>query len=673
MRLHTHTARTLRALLIACALPFLRAGTAACQTTGARPAPARESKQTTAARAEDARRRAEAREAVVALLETADAARSFKDESHKISVQAEAADALWPFDVQSARAVLRRAWEAANAPGVEDRTLSYFRDLEGGDPEKLDSEGGKEWARVSVLDARRLVIEIALKHDPRTGDAFMREFERGLRPEDSPFDEADEAADEFDSTGELTPVGSRRPDWGAADWQRIYMARQLLSGGSPEGAARAASPLVAKGPNSQLIDFILDLRAADAREADAFYLRLLQATRANPDADANDVLVLSTPVVSPDLDALVAPDGSVRFFVRYYKSEGERRAASSFPAEVRAAFFNTAASVLLRTRAASGRGGGDSPLALYFALGRLLPFFEREAAQYSSSLHARMSALASEVGDARAQSLGTNMKTLSLTPTNPTDPLEAGRKQLAKNTEADVRDLIRYGMVSKAARQELWERARSVAAEMEGAPMRRTATLTIAVYQAMGAARAFDDKPDGYELAADFVRAADVPPAIRAVGLARAAELAARLGKSERAEALFGEALLFAAQAGKDGGERLSALVFVAKSVVSANSARVWELLPALASASNESEEYSGDGPPFSINYGEESNAPTLYIPEEPLKFEDAFAAAARRDFRRALKEARALEDEVTRASVTIAAARAALEKVGKPDARKAR
>jgi hypothetical protein len=655
------TNATLLTLALACALQYVCAKTAAAQTTGARRASSRESKQAARARADEARRRAEVQEAVAALSEAADAARSFEDEFYKAVVQADAADALWPFDEQGACAVLRRAWEVTTAPGVEDR----MRGDEG------DSEDASAHAHEAVLDARRLVIKIAIKHDARLADAFMREFERGLRPDDSPFPETGDAADSAGASASPAPRGALNRDWTPADWQRLYIAHQLLKDGSPESAARAASPLAGKGPTLALIDFLLDLRAADARAADALYLRLIQAIRADPEADANDVLFLSMPIVSPELFAFTSADGSVRFAVRYYRDEASRRAASSFPAELRAAFFGAAAPVLLRART-SGQGGA-SPLALYFAAGRLLPFFEREAAQYAAALQARVGALASELGASRAQSVGAGMNRLSLTAGNTADPLADELKMLSANAGADARDTVSLQMVLKASRLELWERARGAAAGIEDARLRRDATRAIAVYQVMGVARAYDEEPDGHERAADFVRAADVPNAFRAAGLARAAELASRRGKKERAESLFGEALLFAEQAEKDDGSRLAALVFVSKSLSRAGSARVWEILPALVAAWDESEDYWPDGPQFSLNYGERRDVPAFYNPDEPLKFEDAFAAAARMDFRRAMREVRTLEDEPTRASVTIAAARAALEKNGKAAGEKAR
>src|SRR5205085_2521085 len=92
---------------------------------------------------------------------------------------------------------------------------------------------------------------------------------------------------------------------------------------------------------------------------------------------------------------------------------------------------------------------------------------------------------------------------------------------------------------------------------------RRAARLAIAIFQVMDTARAYaDDEPDAFERAADFVRAADVPPEVRAAGLAQASELAARRGRSARADELLAEAAGNAAQAER-GEQRVAALALV--------------------------------------------------------------------------------------------------------------
>src|SRR5919112_1891057 len=64
---------------------------------------------------------AEARRATaISLINSlADEARGFRDETLRARVQARAADALWETDAERARALFRRAWDAAEASDRE--------------------------------------------------------------------------------------------------------------------------------------------------------------------------------------------------------------------------------------------------------------------------------------------------------------------------------------------------------------------------------------------------------------------------------------------------------------------------------------------------------------------------------------------------------------------------
>jgi hypothetical protein len=641
--------------------------------------------------ADAARRRREVREALAALRDVAEAARSFEDLYENVRTQSEAADALWPYDEQTAHAVLRRAWEAVNAPGAEDHVQGFGTSA---DP--------REDARDALTTTRGLVVKTALKHDARMADAFMREFERtlaeratatrqnaptstteGNRPtaQDGERNTAQAGERPDDSADSITPPRRERT-LSAAAWQRLFIARQLVEEGDFKHAADAVAPLAGEGASLPLLKFILDLRTHDARLADALYLRLLGATRADASADADDVLLLSTPVVSPGLLVSVNPDGSVAFVTLSYQNDEARRAASTLSAEARLAFFDTVASVLLRARAARGGGGvrpGDEAAALYFAVGRLLPFFEREAAQFAPALHARLAALASELEARARDALASKMEVSSLSPRNPVDPLAFPLQAVAHASDAAGRDFARLVVVSQAARFELWERARAATEQIEDGEVRRIARLVIAIRQVAATARVFaDDENDPAEGAADFVRAADfvhaadVPPEVRAVGLAQAAELAARRGKRERAGELLAEAAAYAAQVVR-GEQRATALALVTLSAARTGGVRVWEFLPTLVRTADEADELRFGAMSLEFSLGTPGGKFSLSVPDAPVSLPEVFAATARLDASRTLKEARSFKDEELRAATLLAAARATLEKTARAPAGRGR
>jgi hypothetical protein len=652
------TRRTLLATLLACA--FLNASAArggnavASQRARVEAKQSAQKKPDAKANAQAARARRETREAVAALKEVAELARGFDDVYESARGQAEAAEAVWPFDEQWSRSVLRRAWDATNAPGAEDRVQGFGT-----------SEDPREDARNALETARRFVIKAALKHDPRTAEAFMGEFERGLADR-APAAGAEEAAAGRTSASDpdranVAPVFRRRT-LSPAGWQRLSIARQLFDEGDYTHAALVVAPLAAAaGPTPQLIDFILLLRTRDARAADGLYLRLLEATRADAGADVNDVLALATATVTPGVYAYVGEDGTPGFDARYASKE-ERRAPMS--EEMRAAFYTVAAGVLLRPGVPGG-GRPEGAAALYYAISRLLPFFEGEAPQHAPALQARRTALAAEMASGRRENVEATAGVRGLRVENPTGPLQYVLEKIKSAANSSARDAARLRAVATAAQSALWERAHSIADQIEDAETRRDARLVIAVRQVTTTARAFGDADDAEDIAraADFVRAADVPNEVRAVGLAQAAELAARLAGGERAPQLLAEAAGYAGQAER-GVRRVTALALVALAAARGGDARVWELLPALTSAADETDDLPFGALNLELILGKESGRLSFFALDVPVALPEVFAAAARLDALKTLTAARGFKDEELRAAALLAAGRTVLASV---------
>lgn len=650
MRPSPHARLTLLATLLGCAFPNAAAG----QSPRPEAKQSAHKKSDAKANAQAARARRETREAVNALKDAAELARGFEDVYESVRAQAEAADAVWPFDEQWSRSVLRRAWDATNAPGAEDHVQGFGT-----------SEDPREDAQNALEVARRLVIKAALKHDPRYGESLMSDFERFLSDrapaaEEREAENVQPAAPSGDPDRPAAPPAMRRRTLSHAGWQRLSIARQFFDEGDYSRAALAAAPLAASaGPTRALIDFILLLRTRDARGADGLYLRLLEATRADPGADVNDVLTLSTAVLTPGIYAFIGEDGTPGYDARYVSQEEKRAPLSE---ELRAAFYAVAAGVLLRPGVPGG-GRPEGAAALYYAIIRLLPFFEAEAPQHAPALQARRTALAAEMEPARRDSAKTTAGVSSLQVENPTDPLQYVLENVASATTSSARDAARLLAVETAARHVLWERAHGIADQIEDAEVRRDARLVIAVRQVLTTARAFDDgNAEDIARAADFVRAADVPNEVRAVGLAQAAELAARLVNKARAGQLLAEAAGYAAQAER-GERRVTALALVTLSAARAGDARVWELLPALTSAADETDDLPFDALNLQFMVGKENGRHSFLALGKPVGLPEVYAAAARLDALKTFKEARGFKDEELRAAALLAAGRAALEK----------
>jgi hypothetical protein len=582
------------------------------------------------------------------LLEVADGAKDVEDLFQRASVLTLCADALWDADEQAARSVFARAWEAAAESDEDDLKDERENGRHGDLPERF-------------TPARDFVLAAAARRDTRMADSWLGALADWLSQQES--DARDDAASEGGAAG--TDIGPLNES--TRDGKRLALASALMDDEAYDAAARVAAPAVQGGASGAVVEFLLTLRGRAPEEADRLYLQLLAAVRAGAAAGANDVLLLSSYVLTPRLLAGVRADGSLQYRPigsSLHEGSTPRRAAEHAPdARVRAAFFDTAAAVLLRPAPDAGARAGEAA-ALYFAAGRLLPFFERESPQHAHALHARLAELAAAVDGARRASLDLQMQTQSLSPMNPTDPL-AGLLETARRAgDPRLRDDVFLHVVHEAAKKRLWERARRLAEEIGDQGRRRDARVVIDSYQVASVGEGFSDKDDDYERAASLVRAAEVTPALRAYGFARAAEFASTRGKRARAAALLEEALDSASQA--DAGTSLRDAASMAAATVAARvgSPRAWDALAAAVAALNEDESFDGGRLWFN------PEGRTSLSPGEADALDEAFRvfdvgrmfdAAARRDFDRAAAEARNLKSVSARSRALTAAARVAL------------
>src|SRR2546423_15692894 len=88
------------------------------------------------------------------LNEVAERARSFDDLYQRAHVQALAADALWPFDRERARAIFLRAWEAAKASDQAEQ-----------EEEERETASSSSSTKARVTEARDEVLSKAAARD----------------------------------------------------------------------------------------------------------------------------------------------------------------------------------------------------------------------------------------------------------------------------------------------------------------------------------------------------------------------------------------------------------------------------------------------------------------------------------------------------------------------------
>ncbi|MBV9928337.1 MAG: hypothetical protein JOZ96_25200 [Acidobacteria bacterium] len=582
------------------------------------------------------------RKAVAVLLEVAGQAKALEDPARRAAVLTFTADALWGADEQTARSTFARAWEAA----TEADEAEFKQEQEGGPYGDLPER---------FTGTREGVLGAAAQHDPRMADAWLGAITDWLarRRVEEPKDEGGGA-------------GIGPADAFTRDGQRLSLASTLADDGSYAEAARVATPALQSGVNGALVEFLIRLRAGAPEEADRLFLQLLAATRARRDAGGNDVLMLSSYVLTPRLLVAVNADGSVGF-----RSIGETADASEAPAEAvsahtREVFFDSAAAILLRASLESKTQGDTS--AVYFAIGRLLPFFEQNSPRHLDALQAKLLSLSSQIGLARRDALDPKMETRSLSPRNPTDPLARLLEAAARANDAGARDRARLEVVVAAARRDLWSRARGVADEIVDPEVQRAARAAIESFKVATARTAFKEDEDEFEKTEALARGADVTPALRSYGFALAAELAARRGLRQRTAALLEEAFAQAAQTERATYAREGAALMTATVAMRLDSLRAWDALAAAVAALNEDEKFEGALARFTPEAREEVGpgvAEALEYALGQFDLEELFDAAAQKNFDRAVAEARNLKSQAARSRALITAARAELVKSG--------
>jgi hypothetical protein len=585
-------------------------------------------------------------QAVELLSETANEARGLEDLFYRARVQALAGDALWPFDEARARQIFRRAWDAAEASDkAEQEELASL------------SGSGSTPPMSQFTEARREVLTRAAVRDRSLANLFLDRLK----------------AERESEQGQSNAPSAQRPfrrEPSANSLRRLSLALELLDEEQAQQAYEVAMPAVEEGVSDLLVLFMLRLSERNPSAADRLYRAALERTGNDPGANANDVLLLSTPVISPELLIVFDSYGSLQLRP-IAPNRTSVKAPASLSQSSRMGFYQLAASILLRPFAARSETGlrPEAP-ALFYTLERLLPFFEREAAPYAPELRARLQTLAGELEAPRREQLTAQAGLNRLTPENEGDPLGPQLEQLARAGKSSDRDRIRLALTKTAARKRLWERARRIATEIEAEGSRRAALSFIAISQIADIPRAHtEDREDDFESMVKFLINVDAPAFARAWGLALVAEIAAQKKERARGLELLQEAERQAELVQQGTRQRAAVYAVLTASASRFDAARAWEMLALTVKAANAIEDYTGEEVELDLTADEESSKESSEETPEPFIIETAmfrldkiFATMAHLDFEKALTNARALSGPVPRALASIAVARTMLE-----------
>ena len=557
----------------------------------------------------------------------ADEAKGYHDQTLRACVLARAADVLWDSEQERARTLFHAAWDAA-----EEADAESARKMEEDTRRQQQTTGSA--AVMPLPNIRNEVLRLASKRDRALGEEFLKKME--------------EAREREAATNSLD-----RSPWVSkpSQAQRLNLATQLLQDGDTEHALQYADPALTS-VTIDTMNFLSALREKDAAAADKRFAALLQLAAADPQSDANTVSGLSSYAFTPFL------------YITFDKGGGANQRATrrglatppDLPAELRTAFFQMAAQVLLRPLPPPDQDTTSSGrIGKYLVIKRLLPLFERYAPDRFAELGTVMAALSADVPDSYHTGENFAVNRGIIPEDNTRDRMEGLQDRIDHAKGSAERDAI-YADMASALAGTGDARARDLVDKIEDTDLRRQT-------------RAYVD----YEYLTNALQKKDVQEAIR---IARSGELthiqrvwgltqgARQLLKSERARAIdiLEEATAEARRIDASSVDRPRAFIAITSVFMEADPARAWDLISEAVKAANSAEDFTGDDARVAsaLRFKNGVMSTSFNVPDFDLL--GIFRALAKYDLNRAIEAAKNFTAEAPRANATLAVARAVLE-----------
>ena len=539
-------------------------------------------------------------------------ARSYNDEPLRAQVQAQIADVIWSHDREAARTLFRRAWDIAE-------TLD-----QAGAVSSLTSQRPKNAASNRPrTNLRREILKLASLRDHALGEEFLAKL--------TPADGAD-------------PKIAARELSTAEGVERLRLASELLANNNLERSLQFADPALTR-ITSQAIEFLVSLREKDALGADRRFASLLAIAGADPGSDANTVSVLTSYAFTPSI-YLVVSRGGIPSSNSYL-----RREAPNLPPQLRRAFFEIAAGILMRPltqidQSSAGRAG------THFMTMRLLPLFQRFASDFVGPLNAQLASFGPEAAQTTANTGEVALRRGMLGVEESNDELTE-RLDRAKNS--GERDRAYAFAAMRSAEKGDARAAREFAEKIEDADTRKGVT-TFVDYMLLRAL-VKDKRTDEALL---LIRKAELPRILRTHFLTRVAELKLK-DDPVRATELLDEALTETRRLDAGTAERAYAIVALLPPFSVLDRTRTWELLSETIKAANTVPDFTGERGQTTLTLeGKFSIRLSLEL-ASAADLTDVFTKLAQQNFYQALDVSKTFQADAPRALAIIAVARAVL------------
>ena len=563
-------------------------------------------------------RRSQARSLLIAL--SVDA-RTFRDQPLRARSLARIADTLWTVDPEQARAMFRKAWEAAEiADNESERKLQE-------DAAQQKTKTGGAYAFSLPPNLRREVLRLAARHETALSEEFLEKLKA----------QKQEAAENISRSSDATN-------------QRLETARELLNSGDVERALQLAEPVLGN-VTFQTMNFLTQARQTNAALADARFAALMEQQAMNPQADANTVSLLASYIFTPNLMITFTGGSGTRISQNADKVE-----PANVSPELRSAFFNAASAILLRPSVPGQEQGTAGIEGKYLVIKRLLPFFEQFASpDQTQSMRNQLEVLNAVVSESTRrrddESIRRGVK--------PDTPLEDREQQLLDRIDraktSAERDSLYIDLANLSLRRNDL-RARDFVSKIEDAEVRKQLQVYI----------------DG-SLAIQLMQKKQVDPLLELATkgdlthLLKAwvfASVAKELVKTDRQRALdlIEEAGSEARRVDVSDVDRPKALLAVANAMNEIDPARAWDATFDAVKAANSAEGFTGEDGIIVLKFSAPKQSSVSDHSAAEFDVGGIFRLLADRDYERAVELAKGFQGEGPRAVATIAIARAILD-----------
>lgn len=567
-------------------------------------------------------RRANAQSLLISL---AGDAGNYTDQRLRARTLARVADTLWDADPERARAMFRKAWDAAEVVDDESRRA------------QLEEIRQQEAQRGSVAIANRPsirneVLRLAARRDRKLGEELLAKLTNQTK------EEAKETADRNRSL----------PETPEAITQRLNLARQLLES-DVERAIQFADPALMT-LTREAIDFLSYLREKDATAADHRYSAFLARTSSDLQADANTISWLASYLFTPH--TFVTFNGG---------SASTMQSRSSAPPEVspdlRAAFFRVASDVLLRPLPPPGQDQTSAgPIGKYLMIKRLLPLFEMYASRETTeAVRAQMQALGTSVPDDARQRDDDSLREGIRPRESGEDREKSLLDQLERARTAEQRDQLCL-QLARLYTDNGDLRAREYVEKVSDTEIRNQARAFIDAMLIINAVNKKD-----VDRIVEMVRIGDLTHLQKTWALTQAAKLVYK-DDLEKAVSLLEQADLEAKRIETSDADRPRALMAIANTYLLVDRSKAWDRVSDVTKAANSAPTFSGEDGVLRISLLTKGMASIRTAGAREFDVAPLFSDLANEDHARAIELARLFEKEAPRANATIAIAKSVLE-----------